>query len=976
MGPLQKAGRNLKCVLYMLMCAIVAVGIAVPVCLAQQYSFSEVTAGMDDLNVNCIAQDRSDFLWVGTENGLYRYDGNRIRKFGAADGLNARTIQSLFLGPDGTLFVGTTSGIYFRLRSGRFSEIAAPAPLNHFFQRIGTVFSAEAPDRIIAAARSGAYELRRISSGNWVATPLHLPGGAIWSVLYAPDGVLWYGCGSDLCRMAGGKAIEMRGGLHLPEDQWLHLLLRSNGRLWIRGGSHLGEVIPAEERYEEHDLPLPYDNSPYAALTQDKRGDILASQGSFLGLWKDGAWRLVTRRNGLPRFDLSALFVDREGSLWVGMVGHGLSRWVGRGQWEAYTVSDGLSDNIVWGALRDHMGRLWIATEGGLDWIPAGQTAARPWRDGGIPTVRADTLAESANGNVWIGSAAGRLIRINEKTLAGETWKVPEVYRILTDKQNLLWAATDGGLYVGVADGADPSLHLVKAAVFVNPKMRFTDLCPDTSNRLWVASDQGLFRLDANGWRRINPGVPGVNPSLIAMDRKGNLWAAGNFAGIRRLRIAGGRVVASESITRPRLLSDQVVSLYLDHRGWMWVGQDTGLTVFNGRFWHSFTQDDGLIWNDLDLDALSEDRDGSMWIGTSGGLSHLIEPEAVIATQLRAPLISRMTFGTTDVANGSRIPWSASPLSVSIAVLNFRNAAHIHIRYRLLGLDSDWAETSEESVRYPRLNPGAYRFQAEAVDAIGSAISGVEEVDFRITPRWWQSWELHLGFVLLACLGLLLAWRWRIHLLVRQKRELERAIKLRTDDLEREKAELLHAREQMRHFAEHDDLTSLWNHRIILQRLYREVDRSRRENSPLSVILTDLDHFKKINDTFGHRCGDRVLKEIGAILQRSVRSYDWVGRYGGEEFLLILPGSTLASAQVRAEELRRAVENARILDGDQTIRITASFGVVSGSPTDYDSLIRIADAALYRAKDNGRNCVVAMEIDTAEDPTAPQQTSA
>ena len=174
----------------------------------------------------------------------------------------------------------------------------------------------------------------------------------------------------------------------------------------------------------------------------------------------------------------------------------------------------------------------------------------------------------------------------------------------------------------------------------------------------------------------------------------------------------------------------------------------------------------------------------------------------------------------------------------------------------------------------------------------------------------------------------------------------------------------------MRHYAEHDDLTGLWNHRIIISRLRQEVDRSQRQGVPLCAILVDLDHFKQVNDTFGHPSGDLVLKEIGATFKRTIRTYDWVGRYGGEEFLLILPGVCFASAHNRAEQFRAAVEKARIRDGDTPIPVTASFGVAAGFPSDYESMIRAADSALYRAKDNGRNNVVATEINPEE--TSPE----
>ena len=187
----------------------------------------------------------------------------------------------------------------------------------------------------------------------------------------------------------------------------------------------------------------------------------------------------------------------------------------------------------------------------------------------------------------------------------------------------------------------------------------------------------------------------------------------------------------------------------------------------------------------------------------------------------------------------------------------------------------------------------------------------------------------------------------------------------RQDALEREKMELLHESNRMRHHAEHDGLTGLWNHRVIVDRLGDEMNRSLRDGTPLSVILVDVDHFKKINDSFGHLAGDLVLKEIGTIFTRSLRPYDCVGRYGGEEFLLILPNCGIESALIRGEQLRVAVQSARVMDGETMLQVTASFGVASALPFHYEAetVIRAVDAALYRAKSSGRNCVIQAEMD-------------
>jgi diguanylate cyclase (GGDEF)-like protein len=189
----------------------------------------------------------------------------------------------------------------------------------------------------------------------------------------------------------------------------------------------------------------------------------------------------------------------------------------------------------------------------------------------------------------------------------------------------------------------------------------------------------------------------------------------------------------------------------------------------------------------------------------------------------------------------------------------------------------------------------------------------------------------------------------------------------RREAVEREKMELIRESMLMRHQAEHDGLTGLWNHRIIVQRLGKEMSRSLRDQTPLSVILIDVDHFKSINDSSGHLAGDLVLKEISEILNRSVRPYDYVGRYGGEEFLLILPDCEIESALIRAEQLRLAIQAARVKDGEKILGVTASFGVGSAFPSHYEAetVIRAVDSALYRAKSNGRNCVVQAEMDAS-----------
>jgi two-component system cell cycle response regulator len=173
--------------------------------------------------------------------------------------------------------------------------------------------------------------------------------------------------------------------------------------------------------------------------------------------------------------------------------------------------------------------------------------------------------------------------------------------------------------------------------------------------------------------------------------------------------------------------------------------------------------------------------------------------------------------------------------------------------------------------------------------------------------------------------------------------------------------ELMRAQEALREQAIRDPLTNCYNRRCVLDLMEKECARSGREGKPLGVVMIDLDHFKSINDTYGHTVGDEALKQVVNLIQSQMRNYDVLGRYGGEEFLVLLPGCDDLCVASHAERLRQAVEKERIAVNDLSLRITASFGATSAPPGDGTSagdLIRAADEALLVAKRKGRNRVI------------------
>jgi ligand-binding sensor domain-containing protein len=202
----------------MLAVAVAVYALALSPARAQRYSFRGYDQGLRNLNIVCVAQDRTGYLWVGTQNGLYRYDGTQFQEFGPAQGVPERMVQALYVDVEGTLWVATTTGIYFELPSGQFAEVHPPAGRHAFEVLANTPFTAVRNGEVVVASTSAAYLLRQISRNDWRAEPLPLGTDRLHGIAYTSDGTLWYGCDHDLCRYSSGKAEPVGVTLGMPQD--------------------------------------------------------------------------------------------------------------------------------------------------------------------------------------------------------------------------------------------------------------------------------------------------------------------------------------------------------------------------------------------------------------------------------------------------------------------------------------------------------------------------------------------------------------------------------------------------------------------------------------------------------------------------------------------------------------------------------------------------------------------------------------
>ncbi|MCQ8242352.1 EAL domain-containing protein [Rhizosaccharibacter radicis] len=907
--------------------------------------------GIGNVNITALAQDSDGYILFGTESGLFRYDGVGVTEIGATSGLPpGSSIRKLMPDRWGRLWVVTLDGIFLR-QGEQFRALAMDGSPDLRWAHLITLTS----DSLLVADGRKLWRSDLTAAG---AGPLRFwhalegPGGGAGDAdprFLVDDGIngMLFGCGPGICRLApDGKTSAIGTADGLPADQWWMARRGPDGTLWARSASRLAWKKNGEGSFGSTPVPRTpvrtYERLPFFLnLLPDAWGGVLTQGDKGLLQWTGRDWHMLSHHEGgLSAVPIQSMMLDREGSLWVGSIGHGAFRSIGFGVWEHWTADDGLPSELVWGATRAPGGDLWVATYG--DTVPLGKTT-------GIPGGSANVAATRA-GLIWTTPLGAPLMRTDPRT--GTTDKFPFLGRIsamVVDRENRLWLCAQRALFM-VADADAPPSQIRLEPVL--PHNTF-QVAADPQGMLWALTADGLFRRDAMGrFGMVSGGglVTGDGGGL-AFAGDGSLWVSSNTDGITRFHVSPSLAVPLSRIGTPTLGSNNVMFMHRDARGWMWVGTDHGLDMFDNHRWRRFNKIDGLNSNDMNQWAVFEDADSSLWFGTSLGLTHLVDPTRLPAPLALHPRITAVMSGATAMAPAAklRIPWSPAPLTIRFADLDFARGV-VRFHYRMVGLESGWQETDAREVGYGRVPPGRYRFELVAVDPTHDQHSDPVTVDVVVTAPWWRRWWF-FALCLVAIVGMvILAWQMRVKLLLMRQQRLEGMVQVRT-------AEIDEARRELQRLAMSDALTGLPNRRAIMAALDEAVLMSKRTQRSLGILLCDIDHFKKINDNHGHGAGDRVLSAFGLRLTGIMRPPEVAGRYGGEEFLVILPGPE-DGVTARVEEIRRALGGIGFeIDGTER-HVTSSGGLAFLQPNETTvNLIARADVALYRAKEDGRDRV-------------------
>ncbi len=900
------------------------------------------------------AQDAQGFLWVGTEDGAYRYDGERFQHFGVADGLPSNWVIRIEVAA-GKLWVGTFRGLA-RWDGARFRS-APDVPAS----QVNSLAVAPSGQLWVATA-NGLY---RQAGDRFEAAPEWV-GGEAHAVWVDPDGAV-YATQQGVLHKLGGRVWGAAEGLGSERIDAIRRDAR--GRLWLRSARHLW--LADGDRFVDKSVLMP-GKSDQGYLSLDRAGTLWVPTDHGL-LHIDGdRTEVLGAAQGLPAPWVLDFSEDREGSRWIS--GLGVHRLLGRGLWTAYGAREGLPGDLVWTVGRDAQGALLVGTDSGLARDSGGRFATVPGTEGHI--VR--TFARDTAGIVWLGGGRGELLRYDGRSvrvLAG-----PEGVPILAlraDPRGGVWAGSDGaGLWRIDGKGA-----LTREVLpHDDSREHFGQVIVDRAGRVWAAGEHGIAVGDGGGWQRLDM-KDGLRASHVTylLERKDGEICLAYFesAGLTCLRWSQGARIVRHIDAAQGLASNKVYQLGEDALGRLWVGGGNGVDMIDGERIEHFGRGDGLPSDDTDATAFLADPDGDVWIGTSAGLGRF-RGAGYRPPDPPATAIVHVRLGSRLLSPNEPPPQVAhrdNTLEVRFAALSFIDEARVGYEVRLDGLEEGWHPSDVAQARYSSLPPGSYRLEVRAHLGRGDA-GPPAMLAFAVLPAWWQTWWFR-ALAVLGLAGLLAAaWQVRVRALEGSNRALEELVAART-------AELGRANESLLDLTVTDPLTGLKNRRYLREELPREAARAARvhrdalvrglprpqHNADLLVMLIDLDLFKEVNDTHGHAAGDLLLQQAAQLFQRSVRETDAAVRFGGEEFLLLYRDADRRDAPALAERVRTLFrEKPFELGNGKTVRKTCSIGVAAmpfipafPEAGEWAEILKLADHALMMAKSAGRDRWILLE---------------
>ena len=972
--------------------------------------------GLPHITTTAIVRARDGTMWIGTRGGLTQYDGQRVRVFKQVQAdlhsLPDNYVRALLALPDGGILVGTNVGGLARYDPQRGHFVRLKAVGGQIGARIFG-FTSDGAGGAYIASDGGVHHYAAGVDGidpmaeSAITSADGRPQGA-FAVHRDADGTLWAGCDQGLWVLRPGARRFDSVPLarqRLTGDVWA-IMRDRRGRLWVgtgadgvylstAGGNRTGfRQIPALSG----DSPL-IGHRTIRAMIEDRQGRVwIGTDGMGIVLVDPARPSAATAMRRIAANPLSlagdtvrSLALDGSGGVWAATE---LGASHARGRDDAVlrigsAMPDprlSLSDDNVRGILIDRRHRIWLGlSNGSIDQLDRSAGRVRHLTLKGHHSGQdIKALLDAADGSILVGARG--LVAIDPATMAQHDVSIPELGGLpvisLAETRRHLLIGTYKGLYVrDQATGRVTLFQHDPANPRSLPNNEVINIVTLGNGEVMVATPGGIGRFDPDKGAFTNYSNRADDPGSLPQDYAGSivpvgrtLWV-GTYGGV-----AFGQPTAGgwrfRAISEAHGLSgDNVASLILDSRSRIWAASAGGISVIDpaARYVHTMGRRDGLTIRAFNQRAAARMADGSLLFGSPDGLI-VLRPDTLLGRPHQADG-AKLIVSEAEV-DGRRLPINSAlshpvlrlgrdgrTLRLGFALTDYDAPEEIRYSYRLHGFDREWMAVpagTPAGATYTNLAAGTYTLELRAQVPGLTARTVTRRIAIEVDPQWHETWPARLAIVALVLLSLGGAF-WLVTAVVRRRaRMLEAMVQERTSALRV-------ANEQLDRLANTDPLTGLANRRTLMSATEGARERAERFGQGFAFALLDLDHFKRINDHYGHSVGDAVLVAVSARIEGSIRGKDQVARYGGEEIAILFADTALTDATTIIDRLREDMATSPILTAHQSICVTMSAGVAAWREGDtVADLIRRADEALYRAKRGGRN-----RVERTEDVAMP-----
>ncbi|MFK8016020.1 MAG: diguanylate cyclase [Gammaproteobacteria bacterium] len=918
-------------------------------------------------------QSESGYLWLATDTGIARFDGQSFRIFGVGthSAFRSNDIRELTGGANDSIWAASVGGGLLHIQGEEITRLDRQDGLAS--DAVYSVLVAANGD-VWAGTASGACRLRDGAFRCWGPDD-GLVGDRIARIAEDQQHRIWFSSVTDGVSVLDGERMRTFGRGEGFNDPGSTVLL-PHPDLNMLIGTFAGRYYSATpERIVPLEWPMPpSDLKPFNAM-RDRDGNTMVS---MLG----SIWQVqpALRRLDNPDGDIgyvTDLLEDRDGQLWAA-TSTGLYQY-SAGAFTPYGEQEGVA-NQTFVVESGGDGSVWTGTEAsGVFQVLADGQVRQFTVENGLPMNAVSSIMVEDQG-VWIGTFGGGLVMMQndevvstfttDDGLAGN--QVGSLYR---DRAGDLWVGTDAGLNRLSEGKVTASLNVGDGLLADLVR----DVREDATGRLLLSGDNGITIISPATLKIIDridrsKGLDNQTISTTHVDERGVIWIGGRSGGL--MRMEGQTLFQFNADHNVRQTS--VMTIKEDAHGYFWLGGRDGITriaradldevALGARAQvraRSFSSKDGLRTTRVSggyQSAATFTGDGRLWFATTSGLA-VIDPARLSAGRAPQPASIEAVRAdgvtiTLSVRGKYRIPAGTDSVQIDYAVPSLNAADELRFYYRLG--EGRWQPADQRRTAFfnalPLRDSGFQVAAAWDGDVFNADGAGSTQIALYVEPLWHQTYLARalalIAFMLILWFGQRMTLRYHR----RRQMHLERLVDKRT-------AALQDALSEVRALSRIDALTGVANRRHFKERLAQIWSAAVRKEYPVGVMMIDIDHFKKFNDTAGHQAGDRCLTLVAQTLQRTVRTEDFVARYGGEEFAVVLTGNDvnhmwLIAGRLQAAVRKLALPHPGLPDG---AIVTMSAGFAAAEPATGDNpeqLIRRADEALYRAKEEGRDRVV------------------